>query len=503
MAVGEEAKGVVSEGRDPRRWVILGAVCVALTVIVVDNTVLNVAIPTIEDDLGAGPAELQAVVNAYVVVFAGLLVAAGLLSDRYGRRLTVVVGLAILLLTSLGAAFAPSTGWLIAARTVMGAGAALVMPGTLAILVHVFDPEERVKAFAVWSAVGSAAMAAGPLVGGVLVDEWGWPGVFVINAVLAAVAIVLVGWLVPESRDRRNRPVDVVGAAAMTLAMGAFVAAVTFVADHGPLSPTVLGSLAATVVGAVVFRARQRRAPSPMVDTGLYRDRRFVGASAAVAVLAVGTGSVLFVLTQHLQHVMGYSPVRAGLAVVPLAVGVVAGSPVGARLPARIGHRRAIVAGFTVTAAGFAVLALLTPTSHYALVATGLLLAGVGSGLASPAVHTTVLGAVPPDRAGMGSALNDTHQQLGVALGVAFVGSTVAAGYRHFAPAALDVRSGSSLGSTLSELADGQRDVIDAAHLAFTRAQSVAMLVCAAFAVAGGAIAWRALAPDHPQQPKE
>ncbi|MEU9338012.1 MFS transporter [Streptomyces sp. NPDC048290] len=491
MTVGESSISGIR--RDPRRWVILGAVCVALTVIVMDNTILNVAIPTMQDDLGASPPELQAIVNSYVVVFAGLLVVAGLIADRYGRRLAVIAGLVVLAAASVAAALATTALWLIAARTLMGIGAALVMPGTLAILVHVFDPGERVKAFAVWSAVGSAAMAAGPLLCGVLVEQWGWPGIFVINAVMATAAVALIAWLVPESRDRQHRSIDLFAAVAITVAMASFVGAIILIPDHGPLSPAVLAALASAVAGAAVFWIRQRRARAPMIELSLYRDRRFAGASGAVAVLAIGTGSVLFILTQHLQHVLDYSPLQAGLAIVPLAIGVVGASPVGARLPQRIGHRRSIIIGFTVTAAGFAVLATLTPTSGYVAVAIGLLLAGAGSGLASPAVHTTVLGAVPPDRAGMGSALNDTHQQLGIALGVACIGSIAAAGYRYFAPPSLNVDTGSSLGSTLNDLTADQQHLIDSAHLAFTQAQSAAMLICAAFALTGALIAWRIL----------
>ncbi|MER7011502.1 MFS transporter [Saccharopolyspora sp. NPDC000359] len=490
MSVGE------TSADDLRRWGILAAVCVALAVIVVDNTILNVAIPTIEDELGASTAQLQAVVNSYVVVFAGLLVAAGLVADRYGRRLAVLAGLGVLAGASALAAFASTAWFLVAARAVMGVGAALVMPGTLAILVHAFAPGERVKAFAAWSAVGSAAMAIGPLVGGLLVEEWGWPGIFLVNAVLAVVAMVLISWLVPESRDRLGRAVDLVGAVASTVAMGAFVAAIILVPDLGLASPVVLATVVLAVLAAAAFWLRQRRAATPMVDLGLYRDRRFAGASAAVAVLAIGTGSVLFVLTQHLQHVLDRSPLQAGLAVVPLAVGVVGASPVGARMPGWFGHRRSIATGFTVTASGFAVLAVLTPTSSDVVLVGGLFLAGAGSGLASPAVHATVLGAVPPDRAGMGSALNDTHQQLGIALGVALIGSVVAVGYRWFAPAELNVHVGSSLASTLAGLGPEQHDLVRAAHLAFTQAQSIAMLLCAAFAITGAVIAWCVLEPE-------
>src|SRR5699024_11101890 len=206
------------------------------------------------------------------------------------RRLAVIIGLGILASTSVAAALATTALWLIAARTLMGIGAALVMPGTLAILVHVFEPGERVKAFAAWSAVGSAAMAAGPLLGGVLVEHFGWPGIFVINAVMATTAAAMIVWLVPESRDQQNRSIDMVGAAAITVAIASFVGAIILIPDHGPLSPLVLTALTVAVVGAMVFWARQRRARTPMVELGLYRNRRFAGASAAVAVLAIGTG---------------------------------------------------------------------------------------------------------------------------------------------------------------------------------------------------------------------
>lgn len=494
MTVGPDASKPVASSR--RRWVILAAVCFALTSIVLDNSILNLAVPSIEDALGAGPAQLQAIINGYVVVFAGLLVPSGLLADRYGRKRTVSIGLAVLAAASAAAAFAPSAGWLVVARCIMGIGAALVMPGTLAILIHTFAPEERVKAFAVWSAVGSAAMAAGPLLGGYLVERFGWPGIFIIGAVLSVVAVVLMLWIVPESRDPQQRSIDPIGSVAITLTMGACVSGIILVPDHGLASPITLACPFLAIVGGIGFWVRQRRSASPMVDMSLYRNREFAGASLAVAALAIGTGSVLFILTQHLQHVVEYSPFEAGLAIIPLAVGVIAASYVGARLPGWIGYRWSMVLGFVVTASGFLVLATLTPASSYSVIAAGLLLAGTGSGLASPAVQTTVLGAVPPDRAGMGSALNDTHQQLGIALGVAIVGSIVTVGYRNFAPSALNTDAGSSLSRTLGQLSSGDEELIRAAQLAFTHAQSIGMATCAAFALFGAAVAWRVLAPN-------
>ncbi|MGW7694752.1 MFS transporter [Streptomyces asiaticus] len=496
----------------PRRWAILVALCAALLVIVIDNTVLHVAVPAIGDAFDASTDQLQAVIDAYVVVFAGLLITAGVLSDRYGRRRTLVVGLLVFGAASALAAAAPSVWWLIATRALMGVGAALVMPATLAVLVVVFPERERPQAFAVWSAVASVGMAAGPLLGGALVDAWSWAGVFLINVPVVAVALFGVVRLVPETRAADGRGLDPYGTVLVTAGMTGLVWALIEAPAYGYTAPAVVAGAAVAVLALAGFGVRQRRSVTPMVDLRLYRDRRFSGAGFAVAVMTIATGSTLFVLSQYLQLVLGYSAFETGLAAVPLAAGVVAGSAVGGRAPAGFGARTCIVAGFTVTAAGFAVLASLSEGSGSAAVSIGLGLAGLGSGVAGPSATSTVLGAVPPERAGMGSALNDTHQQLGIALGVAGLGSLLATAYRGRLPDGLPEEAMSSLGATLSYARDrvdggdgGDGGALaEAARSAFTDAQSVTMSVGVAAALIGAAVALlvlpgrtaRAVAPE-------
>ncbi|MEV5986192.1 MFS transporter [Streptomyces sp. NPDC052051] len=487
----EVPEAAAQEQGHPRRWLILVAVCAALLVIVIDNTVLNVAMPSIGQAFNASTGELQAVLDAYVVVFGGLLVPAGVLSDRYGRRRTMVIGLIVFALTSVGAILAQSVWWLIGMRAAMGAGAALVMPATLAVIVQVFPSAERPRAFAAWAAVASVAMGLGPLLGGVLVDQWNWAGVFLINLPMVVVALAGTLKLVPESKDPVRRPLDPLGTVLITVGMVALVWAVISVPEQGFTAPSALGSAALAALALLAFGVRQGRAQEPMVDLGLYRDRRFAGASFAIALLSVATGSTLFVLSQYLQLVRGLSASQSGLAVAPLAVGVVVGSAFGGRAPERIGHRASIVAGFAVTACGFAVLSGLTPHSDYTVVALGLLLCGAGTGFAGPAGTSTVLGAVPPHRAGMGSALNDTHQQMGIALGVAMLGSLLATVYRGLLPGNVPERASSSLAATL-RYASGRAEeavITDTARSAFTHAQAVTMVTGLGFAVTGAAVA--------------
>ncbi|MER5770050.1 MFS transporter [Streptomyces sp. NPDC001985] len=484
----EEQTG--AEGH-PRRWLILVALCSALLVIVIDNTVLNVAMPSIGRAFNASTGELQAVLDSYVVVFGGLLVAAGVASDRYGRRRTMVIGLIVFAVTSLGAIAAQSVWWLIGMRAAMGVGAALVMPATLAVIVQVFPARERPRAFAVWAAVASAAMGLGPLLGGILVDWWSWAGVFLINLPMVAVALFGTLKLVPESRDPEGRPLDPLGAVLVTLGMVALVWAVIAVPEEGFTAPVVLGSFALSAIALAAFGLRQRRSAEPMVDLSLYRDRTFAGASFAIALLSVATGSTLFLLSQYLQLVHGYSATLTGLSVAPLAAGVVIGSVFGGRAPGRIGARATIVTGFAVTACGFAVLVTLTPGSPYPVVAAGLLLCGGGTGFASPAGTSTVLSAVPPHRAGMGSALNDTHQQMGIALGVAVLGSLLTAVYRELLSGDVPGHARGSLAETLAytETDPALSALAGTAREAFSDAQSVAMGAGLGFALAGAAVA--------------
>lgn len=479
----------------PRRWSILVALCAALLIIVVDNTVLSVALPAIGQAFAVETPVLQAVVDAYVVVFAGLLVASGAASDRFGRRRTMLVGLVVFAVASAAAAAASSVWWLVGMRGLMGVGAALVMPATLAVLVQVFPAAERPRAFAAWAAVASVAMTIGPVLGGALVAGWSWAGVFLINIPVVVVALVGVARLVPESRDPDPHDLDAFSTVLITLGLGGLTLAVIVVGEAGPAAPSVLAGAAVAVLGLGGFGWRQHRASAPMVDFSLYRNRAFAGGSAAVAILTVGTGSALFVLTQYLQLVLGYNAWETGLAVMPLAIGVVVGSAVGARAPTRFGARRAVAVGFFIITAGFIALATLGPSSSYLRIGTGLLLLGLGAGISGPGVTSTVLGAVPRHRAGMGAALNDTHQQLGIAIGVAALGSLLATTYRAELPS--DFPGGVD-GPTAALLLDaGTSRVVALARNAFAQAQTTTMLAAAGTTLIGASIALIALPRDH------
>jgi MFS transporter, DHA2 family, multidrug resistance protein len=500
MSSNEPAASPASRGHEtshPRRWWILVAICASLLIIVVDNTVLSVALPAIAEDFDAGTAVLGAIVDAYVVVFAGLLVAGGVAADRYGRRRVLLVGLAVFALASAAAGLAASATGLVLARAAMGVGAALVMPATLAVLVHVFPRDEHPKAFAAWAGVAAVAMAAGPVLGGFLVAVWSWAGVFWINVPLAVGALVTVATLVPESSDPNAGRVDLLSAALATLGTSSLILAVLELGEGGSVGVIAAGTTIATL-GLAWFALRQRRTHNPLVDFRLYRDRHFAGGSAAAALLTLGTGSALFVLTQHLQLVLGYPALIAGAALAPLAAGVVLGSSVGGIAPKHVEPRWCVVIGFLSVASGFITLAMLDRDSGYSPVVFGLALLGLGTGFSSPAVTSTVLGAVPRHRAGMGSALNDTHQQLGIAFGVAAIGGILATVYRAqlFASGGAP-EADSSLALTLSRSQRvGDETLADLGREAFVNAQSVAMLIAAACALAGAVVATLTLSPS-------
>jgi MFS transporter, DHA2 family, multidrug resistance protein len=302
------------------RWLALGVLCASVLAIVVDNTVVNVALPTLARDLDADVSELQWVVDAYTLVFAGLLLLAGTLGDRFGRRRALLAGLAIFGLSSLAAASAGSAGMLIADRAVMGAGAAFIMPATLSLLITVFpDERERAMAVGIWAATAGLGVALGPVVGGVLLDHFSWGSIFLVNVPLCAVALLLGLRVVPESRDSAAPHVDWTGAALSGAGLVAFVSAVIEGPVAGWTSGRVLGAGAAAALLLALFVVQQRRAAEPLLDVRLFRDPRFSAASATIMVLFFALFGFLFLATQYLQFVLGYSPSAAGVRVLPYA----------------------------------------------------------------------------------------------------------------------------------------------------------------------------------------
>jgi MFS transporter, DHA2 family, multidrug resistance protein len=352
----------------------------------------------------------------------------------------------------------------------------------------VFPERERPRALAGWAAVAATALAAGPVVGGLVTTLWGWQAVFLLNLPVAVAAMIGFHRVVPESRDDDPAPFDPIGTVLVTVAASALVITGTSLGERSGATVPLI-ACAVAVLGLVAFVRRQGRAPRPMVDLSLYTDRRFVGASLAVTALALGTGTALFSLTQYLQLVLGYPPLLAGAAMVPLAAGSIVGAVAGGRLPDLLGSHRVVALGLVVTGAGFL---LLVPGSGggYPVVAVALLLGGLGTGLAGPAASAAVLGAAPPERAGLASALHDTHQQLGVAFGIAALGSVLAGLYRSGLPGVVPQPAAGSPSTTLDWAREsGTPEAIAWVRDSFSGAQAVTMGIGGACALVGAAVA--------------
>ncbi|WP_406317948.1 MFS transporter [Streptosporangium sp. NBC_01639] len=465
--------------------------CLSLLVLVVDNTVLNLAIPALMTDLGASPSDIQWIIDAYVLVFAGLLLTSGSLSDRYGRKRFLIIGLVLFGGASLIALLVTEPWQLIAARALMGVGGSILMPSTLSILITVFDDDERRKAIAAWSAVAMVGVIAGPTLGGFLLEHYWWGSIFLLNVPITIVAVVAAVLLMPETRGPA-RKLDPVGVLLSTVGMSALVFVVISAPGAGWTSPRVLVAAVLAVLALGAFVLWERRAEHPMLPLGLFRDRNFSGSSFSIVLMSFGTGALLLMLTQYLQFVLGYGPMRAGLALLPYAVAAALFNGVGAGLGQRVSNRVLVAAGLGVMALGFGVLAFMTADTGYGMLITGLMLMGVGGGLAGPAAYATLMGAVPPEHAGVGSALNDTVQQVGMALSVAVLGSVLAGVYTSSMPdGAPDAARDSISGALLL----GDPGLARTAQEAFVSAMSFGSWVGAAFTFAAAALAFTVLRP--------
>ncbi|SDC23110.1 MFS transporter [Actinokineospora iranica] len=411
---------VTTEARTSR-WVVLVLMGLALCVVVLNNSALNVAIPAMMRGLGADLAEVQWIVDSYSVAFAGLLIVAGVWSDRWGRKRLTLGGLVAFAVASLVAAMATQAWQLIAVRAALGVAAAFVMPGTLSILLHAFDRSERATAIAVWSAIAALGVAIGPVLGGLVVDDIGWAAVFLLNVPLVAAVVVASVFFVRESADPAARPTDPVGAVLSVLAIGGLVyTVIEFGADGRVSFPVAIGAVV-TAAACVAFTRRLRTAPYPLIELSLLGDRRFAGSALGNMLMFFGLAGSLFVLTQRLQVQLAMSPFQAGLAIGPVALTVLVGTALSPRLRGLLGVAATVAAGMALSATGIAVLGFFG--HDYPTIVVGLTAVGIGFGVASPVATDVLVSSLSDDRACSGSAVNDTMQELGWALGVAVVGA--------------------------------------------------------------------------------
>jgi EmrB/QacA subfamily drug resistance transporter len=488
-----------------RRWLTLVVLCVSLLVIVIDNTIVNVALPTLVRDLGTRISDLQWVVDAYTLVFAGLLLTAGSLGDRFGRKGALTLGLVIFGSASAAAAFAGGVTPLIGARAVMGVGAALIMPATLSILTNVFtDARERALAIGLWSGVAGLAVALGPVTGGFLLDHFWWGSVFIVNVPIVIGALIAGRFLVPTSRNPMRPRIDVVGAGLSIVALGALVASIIEAPSNGWTDPLILTGFAVAVGAMVAFVLWERHVDEPMLDVRLFANARFSAASVNVTLVFFALFGFIFLATQYLQFVLGYSAFDAGLRTLPFAGALMVMAPLSSKAVQWFGTKRVVVTGMLVFASGLMVASTSTVTSGYPRVMVAMILMGAGMGLSVAPATESIMGSLPLHQAGVGSAVNDTSREVGGALGVAIVGSMLSSLYASNlnsklpanVPTQVRDAADQSVGAALQVSAQLGRvgaPLADAARESFVYAMSRASLVTAAVAVVGALLAWRFL----------
>ncbi|MEV8287922.1 MFS transporter [Streptomyces niveus] len=476
-------------GRHPQRWLILGVICLAQLTVLLDNTVLSVAIPSLTTELHASTADVQWMINAYSLVQSGLLLTAGNAADRYGRKKMLIAGLALFGVGSLAAGLAQSSGQLIAARAGMGVGGALLITTTLAVIVQIFDDQERIKAIALWSTVNSLGFAAGPVLGGAVLDHFWWGAIFLINIPVVVLGLLAVVALVPESRSRQGDRPDLLGALLSVIGMSAVVYAIISGPDHGWTSAQVLLPAAVGVLVLGAFVAWESHIPYPMLDMHFFRNQRFVGAVAGAVLVAFGMTGSLFLLTQHLQFVLGYGPLDAGLRTAPLAVTVVALNltGLGPWLAGKMGTPVTIAVGMSLVAAGLAAIAVLGAGGYHGML-VGLVVMGAGVALSMPVMANAIMSAIPPEKAGVGAGVNGTLAEFGNGLGVAVLGAVLNSRFAALVPAAVGA---SSLPAALAAVEPGPGGDAERAGIsdAFARGLETSQLVGAAAVLAGGLLA--------------
>jgi EmrB/QacA subfamily drug resistance transporter len=497
-----------------RKPLILVSLLLAAFAINLDTTIVNVALPTLVRQLHASNSQLEWVVDAFNLVFAASVLAAGSLSDRFGRKGMLLVGLAVFGLASVAGGLTDSPGQLIVARCVMGLGAAMVFPATLSLLSNVFTERgERALAIGLWGAITGVAIALGPIAGGWLLEAFGWTSIFFAMAPIAGIAALLVARSVPKSRDPSAPRTDGVGFVLSTVAVGALIYTIIEAPNYGWGGTRTLAGFALTALLVAAFVAWERRTDAPMLDLSLFGNPRFTAASASVAISFFALSGFIFLITQYFQFLKGYGPLSTGIRLLPVASCVAISSIVGAKLAVRVGTKLVVASGLLSMAAFYVWVTTASASTSYGTIAAQMVVLGTGMGLTSAPATEAIMGVVPRAKAGIGSAVNDATRLFGGTLGVAIIGSVYASLYASRLTAALPTglptavtrTAHTSVGAALT-LAGGLRHtghtalaagLHDAATSAFFQGFSTANYVTAGVAAAGAVMAL-ALLPAHP-----
>jgi EmrB/QacA subfamily drug resistance transporter len=490
------------------RGTALAVLCLAAFTINVDTTIVNIALPSLVRQLDASTRELQWVVDAYTLTFAALVLAAGSLSDRYGRKGALLTGLAVFGTATAVGGLVDSPGALIAVRAVMGVGAAMIFPATLSIISNLYTERgERARAIGLWGAMTGLGVAMGPITGGWLLEHFWWGSVFVAMAPVAAATFLGVILFVPTSRDPATPPVDVVGLVLSTLAIGTLVFTIIEAPDRGWSNPSTTVGFALAAAAAIVFVAWERRQVHPMLDVSLFRNLRFSAASGSIMVIFFALAGFIFLITQYFQFLKGYAPLSTGLRILPVAICIAIGSLVGVRLAVELGNKAVVATGLFLVGVSFAWVSTASIATPYIEIVGQMVLAGLGMGFTTAPATEAIMGVVPKEKAGVGSAVNDATRELGATLGVAIIGSVYASVYASgledaagSLPApALDAAS-DSVGAALTvaqQLGPAGQPLLEASQAAFFDGFQLGCLVAASVLIAGAAFAARYL-PSRP-----
>ena len=504
---------ITQEEKYERRWWTLAVLSLSLLIIGLDNTILNVAIPTVQQALGATASELQWMVDSYVLVFAGLLLTMGALGDRFGRGGALASGLVLFGVASVLASFTTTPAQLIAARAAMGIGGALIMPATLSIITDVFPRQERGRAIGIWAAVAGMGIGLGPIAGGLLLENFWWGSVFLVNAPVVVAALALGYFLVPTSRDPEATPLDIPGAVLSMVAVSTLVFAIIEGPAEGWTSGIVVAGFAVATVAAALFLMRERSTPHPMLNLSYFANPRFSGGATAISIAFFSLFGVVFLLTQYLQFVQGYTALEAGLRTAPVALGLAVGASRAPILVERLGTSRVVAGGMLVLAGALAWFTFFGTATTYWIVGPALVVMSFGMGNIMAPATDAVMGAVPVAKAGVASATNDVTRMVAGAIGVAVIGSAFNSAYSSNVagavaglPADAAAAAQNSVGAAVQIAAqlpgDAGAALANAARHAFVDAMGVAIFIAVGAALLGAALVWRFLPARHLPEPE-
>ena len=514
------SSGIDVSGAYSRRWIVLAVLAAALALVSLDNTIVNVALRSSWRVGRATTSQLQWVVDAYSVLFAGTLLLAGSLGDRFGRRRMLVIGLVIFICASVLAAFAPNADVLTVARAIMGIGGAFIMPSTLSILVQVFtDPKERGQAIGIWAAVAGVGVALGPIIGGLLLEHFTWHAIFWVNPFVSVVVIVAALLLVPESKDESKPLLDPLGGLLSSVGLIALVFTIIEIPEAGISSVTVASALIA-VVALAIFVWWESKAKRPLLPMSFFRERLFTVSVVVVGLVYFALMGAMFFLPQFLQLVQDMTPLQSGIALLPGAGGLLIASIFSPGLAQRWGSRSVVVTGLSIVIAGLLAMGLVSANTVYAFTGMCLGLVGLGLGLTLPQATNGVLASVPRDRAGIGSAVNDAVGELGGSFGVAILGGVMSFFYRDSIQQAIS-DAGDAVNVLPAHALDAARESLAAASIeaarlpsdvgqvfrdvagdAFVTGMTWALSIGAAFVIAGLVLAWWKF-PSHVEHVEE